>query len=120
MKGDHPVPLSELQRAQVTKLLTEFCEERVPPAIRDQLRHGFRIEGNAVELYESRPGFRPPHDWQELAVAKFRYVASRRQWRLYCQYRDLKWHEYEPRPSAASFEALLREVIKDSTGIFWG
>jgi hypothetical protein len=114
------MPLSELQRAQVTQVLTDFCERRVPPAIRDQLRHGFRIEGNAVELYESRPSFRPPHDWRELAIAKFRYVASRRHWRLYCQYRDLKWHEYQPRPLARSFKVLLREVTEDPTGIFWG
>ena len=112
--------LSELQRAQVTKLLTAFCESRVPPTVRDELRHGFRIEGNSVELFESRPAFLPPRDWKEHPVAKFRYVASRRHWQLYCQYRDLKWHEYEPRPSAASFEGLLREVVEDPTGIFWG
>jgi hypothetical protein len=114
------VVLSELQHAQVTKLLTAFCESRVPAAVRDQLRHGFRIDGNAVELFESRPAFLPPHDWKEQPVAKFRYVVSRRHWQLYCQYRDLKWHEYEPRPSAASFEVLLREVAEDPTGIFWG
>jgi hypothetical protein len=114
------VALSELQQAQVTKLLTAFCESRVPPAVRDKLRHGFRIDGNAVELFESRPAFLPPHEWKEHAVAKFRYVVSRRHWQLYCQYRDLKWHEYEPRPAAASFEVLLREVAEDPTGIFWG
>jgi hypothetical protein len=58
--------------------------------------------------------------WREYAVAKFRYVASRREWRLYCQYRDLKWHEYQRRPTAQSFAKLLDEVDRDPTGIFWG
>jgi hypothetical protein len=54
------VALSELQHAQVTKLLTAFCASRVHPAVRDKLRHGFRIDGNAVELFESRPAFLLP------------------------------------------------------------
>ena len=114
------MPLTERQRTHVERTLTEFCAARVPAHLRDQLRHGFRIAGNSVELYESRPAFRRPHKWQDLAVAKFRYVASRNHWRLYCQYRDMKWHEYEPRPMARSFSVLLQEVIDDPTGIFWG
>jgi hypothetical protein len=114
------VALSEGQRTHVTKLLTEFCSTRVPAHLRDQLQHGFRIENNSIELYESRPAFRQPQEWRKLDVAKFKYVASRGHWRLYCQYRDLKWHEYEPKPMARSFDALLREVINDPTGIFWG
>ena len=54
------------------------------------------------------------------AVARFRYVQSRRVWRLYCQYRDLRWHEYEPLFEARSFDDLLTEVDEDPTGIFWG
>jgi hypothetical protein len=37
--------LSEFQQAHVTKRLTAFCDSRVPPAMRDKPRIGFRIKG---------------------------------------------------------------------------
>jgi hypothetical protein len=56
----------------------------------------------------------------EAPVAKFRYVATRQVWELYCRFRDLKWHRYKPRPQSRSFQTLLDEVEKDPTCIFWG
>jgi hypothetical protein len=54
--------LSEFQQAQVTKRLTAFCDSRVPLAMRDKLRIGFRIKGSEVVLYEERPEFHAPHE----------------------------------------------------------
>ena len=112
--------LPEIQKAQVDKLLTPYCAKRVPPPVRSKVRVGYRIDGNAVILYEERPAFRPPHDWQEMAVAKFLYVGTQRERRLYCQHRDLKWHAYQALPLSSSFAKLLEEVDADPTGIFWG
>ena len=112
--------LSELQRAEVNRRLSAFCEARVRPAIHDKLRHGFRVKGNEVVLFEERPGFQQPQEWREMAVAKFRYVGTQRLWRLYCQHRDLRWHAYEALPAARDFKRLLDEVAADPTGIFWG
>jgi hypothetical protein len=112
--------LSEIQRAQVTKRLGTFCDGRVPPRVRDKVRVGLRISGGEVVLFEERPAFRPPHEWREMPVAKFKYVGTQRLWRLYCQHRDLRWHQYEALPAAPSFAKLLDEVAADPTGIFWG
>ena len=112
--------LTEIQKAQVDKLLAAYGEKRVPASVRSKVRVGHRIDGNAVILYEERPAFRPPHAWQEMVVAKFMYVGTRRQWRLYCQHRDLKWHAYQALPVSRSFARLLEEVDADPTGIFWG
>ncbi len=112
--------LPDLQRARISELLTDYCEATVPQRVRDKVRLSFRIEGNVIDLFELRPRFRAPRQWQEESVARFRYVQSHRVWRLYCQYRDLRWHEYEPLFEARSFEELLTEVDKDPTGIFWG
>ncbi len=111
--------LTHLQEAQVWKALSAYCD-RVPVRVRDKLRHDFRIRGNAVELFEVRPRYDRPSEWMEAPVAKFRYVGTRRVWELYCQFRDLKWHRYKPRPEARSFQVLLNEVEKDPTCIFWG
>jgi Protein of unknown function (DUF3024) len=114
------VALTEIQKAQVDKLLTAYCAKRVPAPVRAKFRVGYRIDGNAVILYEERPAFQPPHNWQEMVVAKFMYVGTRREWRLYCQHRDLKWHAYQALPVSSSFAKLLDEVDADPTGIFWG
>ena len=82
--------------------------------------YGFRISGSDVVLFETRPVWDNPTEWMEHPVAKFRYNATRELWQLYCQFRDLKWHSYEPLRAAGSFEILLREVDRDPTGIFWG
>lgn len=112
--------LSELQRAEVQRRLGSFCEARVPAAARGQVRMGFRVTGSSVVLFEERPAFHPPHDWQELPIAKFTYVGTRKVWRLYCQHRDLRWHSYELLREAASFKKLIEEVAADPTEIFWG
>jgi len=112
--------LSEIQQAEVNRRLGAFCEVRVPPAVRNKVRIGFRIKGTDVILFEERPAFQRPQEWREMAVAKFRYVGTQRLWRLYCQHRDLRWHAYEALPAAPSFKRLLDEVAADPTGIFWG
>ena len=112
--------LTEVQKAQVDKLLTAYCAKRVPTAVQSKVRVGYRVHGSEVILYEERPAFRPPHDWQEMVVAKFRYVSTQREWRLYCQHRDLRWHTYQARPASSNFGKLLDEVDADPTGIFWG
>jgi hypothetical protein len=81
---------------------------------------GFRIKGSEVILFEERPDFQNPREWRELPVAKFKYVATQQEWRLYCQHRDLRWHAYEALPAARDFGRLLNEVDVDPTGIFWG
>ena len=112
--------LSEIEQARITKRLIAYCAARIPARIRNQIRLGLRISGHHVVLFEERPAFRPPHAWQELPVAKFTFVRTRNVWRLLCQHRDLRWHEYQRMPTARRFDTLLQEVDSDPTGIFFG
>lgn len=112
--------LSAIQRAHVENRLSEYCETRIRPEVRDRLRLNFRITDNEVVLFEERPRFLKPKEWGEEPVAKFRYVKSRNVWRLYCQFSDLRWHEYRSLHEADDFETLLAEVDEDPTCIFWG
>lgn len=111
--------LSELQRAHITKRLSAVAA-RVPPEMHDQIRIDFRFGQSDVVLFESRPSFLDPSRKTDHEVAKFRYVAAADEWRLFCQFRDLKWRAYQPLPSAPDFDTLLAEVSRDPTGIFWG
>ena len=112
--------LSEFQRAHITKCLSGYCEDSVPQHARDQVRLSFRLGTHDVVLFEERVRWDDPQEWVEIPIAKFRYVASHREWRLYCRLRDLRWHEYEPCFAAPDFETLLTEVKRDSAAIFWG
>ena len=47
--------LSEFEKKRVEKLLTAYCENRIPPDLHDQIRLEFTIRGNEVSLFESRP-----------------------------------------------------------------
>jgi hypothetical protein len=111
---------TDLQRAQLARRLKAMCDRRAPPEIRNEIRLDFRLGNNDVVLFESRPAFRPPHEWRDHDIAKFRFVVAANEWRLYCQFRDLRWRAYQPRPSAPDFQTLLEAVDRDPTRIFWG
>jgi hypothetical protein len=112
--------ISDLQRASIARQLTEYCAPDPRPEVRRQLRHGFELGPHDIVLFDERPRFDRSREWLRHDVARFRWFQSRREWQLYCQFSDLKWHLYEPRPSAKKFETLLAEVDADPTGIFWG
>jgi hypothetical protein len=81
--------IRELDRKRIERLMTAYCA-RVPERVRDKLRHGFRIAGSTVELFEERPVWNDARRWMEESVAKFLYVATRDLWQLYCMHQDLK------------------------------
>lgn len=112
--------LSEIQLADVERRLGVFCAARVPAHARSHFRIGFRVDGSAVVLFEERTAFENPNEWRALDVAKFRWVATRKVWQLFCQHRDNRWHGYELFPESPTFAKLLDEVAADPTGIFWG
>lgn len=112
--------LPDIQRRQVETLMEPICVPPQDPKVRSQVKVGFRIERLSVILFESRPSFMPPHDWQEEPIAKFTYVKSGGFWKLFCMLRDLKWHGYEPFRESQDLASLVSEVRTDPTGIFWG
>ena len=112
--------LSEVQQAEAAQLLEPVCRLPRDPAIRAQLRISYRVEASAIVLFESRARFQRPEEWGEHPVAKFRYIRARHVWQLFCMFRDLKWHKYQPLPEADSLRELVAEVRRDPTGIFWG
>jgi len=105
---------SELEQARVNKLLSEWLERRRPPPhIRSQLDLGYRIYGQSIELFEVRPAWRgKPGQKVEHAIAKATYIKSHELWRIYWQRADMKWHRYEPHPSASSVQHLAASTCK--------
>jgi len=88
------MPIPELEVARVTRLLEKFCD-RAPEAIRSELVHVYRFQGNAVLLSERRPHFRDRSRQVELNVAKFVYSPRIGGWSLRWSDRHGRWHRYD-------------------------
>jgi hypothetical protein len=111
--------IPELERERVARALRRFCE-RVPLEVRHQLTHDFRFVRSDVELLERRPHFQDKKRQTEQIIAKFRYNARRGCWTLLWSDRNSRWHTYEGFEEKRNFMALLREVERDPTRIFFG
>lgn len=112
--------LADIQLAQVRALFDPLCVPHPDPKIASKLRYGYRLEGPSVIYFETRPDWRGGPIWMTHDIAKFRFTKRTGRWSLYCQFRDLKWHGYEPLPHAASLAALVAEIERDPTCIFYG
>ena len=113
--------LSEFERKRYEKAVSRFIEaRRPPPHVRRQLDLSYRLEGQSVEIFEVRPDYRDPSETTENRVAKATYVKRAEEWRIYWQRADLKWHRYEPYPTASSIEEFLAVVDEDVYGCFFG
>ncbi len=114
------MPLSEFELKRIEKLFSGFCQERVPPELHDQIRIEFRIKGDVVTLYESRPHYRDNTTWFSTSIARFNKNPDTEIWQLYYADRNDKWRIYEECPPNRDIEKLLTEVKNDPTCIFWG
>ena len=114
------MPLSEFTRKLVETRLAKYCENKIPVITRDKMRLEFKIRGNSVTLYETRPSFKDSYLWNENPVAQFRFDIEVEKWNLYCCDCKLKWYLYTDIDSNINFDDLLNEVDRDPTGIFWG
>jgi len=112
--------LPDLVRRLVEVRLSQFCLDRILPHIRNEIRLIFMIKGNSVTLIEERPYYLDCSRWTQSPVAQFRYEPESQKWNLHCRDRNGRWHKYDRFDPSKNFEALLREVSADPTGIFWG
>lgn len=112
--------LPELTKKQVEKSLSQFCETRVPPHAKSQVRMSFEIGDEIVTLFEDRVVWNDPSKWTHMPIAQFKFDSEKVIWSLYSADRNDKWHLYKGKKPRSSFDDLLAEVDKDSTHIFWG
>ena len=114
------MPLPPDQREQVERLLSEFCENRVPPQHRAKVRFEYLIRGSSVTLSEFRPSLTRPGLWTECAVAKFSFDRTAGKWSVFWQRANGRWQRCDWRRPAKRFASVLAEVVTDSYGAFFG
>jgi hypothetical protein len=67
------MPLPPLVRQVVDKKLSKYCAAKIPPEYQDQIRVHYKVRGNSVMLFESRPYWDDPAEWSNPPVAQFCY-----------------------------------------------
>jgi hypothetical protein len=113
--------LSDIERKRCENALAGFLlRRRPPPEIRPQLDLGYRVAGQSVVLFETRPVWDDPTRTIELPFAKATFVRTRGHWALYWRRSDLKWHGYEPRPDVLTIEEFVAVVERDELHCFFG
>ena len=111
---------TEIELAQIEEVVGTFCERRTPVEKRDKLRFEYSVRRHDVELVEVRPHWLNPGEEIRSGVAKFKFVRSANEWRLFWMRADLKWHSYEPLLSSRDLRELLAEVNEDPHACFFG
>jgi hypothetical protein len=112
-----PTP-PELDLARIAR----YCAGAVPVEHQDQVRIEMRRRGNTVTIVECRPPW-PAElgpEWSELPQARMKYDATTRGWTLYWFDRNSKAHLYDLIEPSQPVAAILAEVQRDPTAIFWG
>ncbi len=74
--------MDELNRHKISKIVGDFCESRIPPHIKDQIKLSFKVRGNDVNIIESRPDWQDNSIWPEMPIAKIRYLPKTMLWQL--------------------------------------
>lgn len=112
--------LPELLRKNVERTVGLYCEQRIPPHARDQIRMEYEIRGNSVTIVERRPPWSPelPPEWSRSQIAQLRYEDGN--WALYWSDRSGRWHFYDLFEPTPDLSAALAEIDLDQTRIFWG
>lgn len=112
--------LTELDLKRIDNSVGALCRRRSPPELHDQVRIEYRVVRHEVLIYETRPAYREPSTWIEHGIAKFRFVRTAGEWRLFWQRASLKWQSYEPMASSREIRDLVAEVDRDPFGCFFG
>jgi Protein of unknown function (DUF3024) len=116
---------SSLRETDITRIKRWVEKEngRIPPHAREEVRIEADFDDRSVTILECRPPWEPKRmgsKWTRAPVARLRYTKSRRVWNLYWPDRNSGFHEYDLARPTADVVALLSEINRDPTSIFWG
>lgn len=113
---------SEFEQHRFNAVLRRFCEEHTSPEIRHKLSYEFQLNAaqQSVEICEVRPHFQQPEIKIHSPVARFSFVKTSKQWKLYWMRGNGKWFRYETDAPMASIEDVLSVINTDQYGCFFG
>ncbi|MBS3740791.1 MAG: DUF3024 domain-containing protein [Candidatus Cloacimonetes bacterium] len=113
--------LTEFDEKKVKILMEELLSRRRPPKhLRNKVDLAYRVKGQSVELFEIRDKWDHPGEKKESKIAKATFVKTKREWKVFWQKADSKWHRYKPSPTVSDIAEFIEIVEKDEHCCFWG
>jgi DUF3024 family protein len=97
-----------------------YCERRVPPHGRGQVRLETVVRGSAILIIERRAPWRDDFgpEWSQSRIAQLRYDHGT--WTLHWADRSGRWLKYPDLEPSPRLDDLLTEIDRDPAGAFWG
>lgn len=111
---------TELELAQIKRIVGGLCNRRIPPGRKAQLTLDYRVAGHDVIIFEQRPDWDGSPGVTEEAVAKLKFTRRTGKWRLLWLRADMKWHAYTPDSPCVSLADFVDEIGADPWGCFFG
>ena len=106
---------------EIDRLIGQWCLDRVPAPIKNQLDNDYEVQGPSVVILEVRPVWQgPPGEKTRRPYVKFRFYKSRNLWQIYWMRASGKWELYEPQPFARDLKKALAIIEADPYGCFFG
>ena len=112
--------IPELVKRNAEKLLQDYCNGKVPPCVRQQVRLNYRIEEDHITLLEERALASQDGRWRSVPIAQFRFNHELGQWSLHFPDRYRNWHFYLNTPPTLNLAKLLHHLDEDPFAQFWG
>jgi hypothetical protein len=110
--------LSEFEKKRIEKIFTDYCENKVPPHVRDKLRVEFQIRGDEVKLFECRPRWRGEGDWISSKIARFKKDPKTETWLLYWADRNANGSVIRRCPTTGTSKSCWPRWRRTKTGRF--
>jgi hypothetical protein len=88
--------------------------------IRAQVDCGYSYNGKIAILFEIRPIWNNPKEYQHNEFAKIRYYKSRKEWHLYWMRANGRWEPYDPLLSSNYLDKIIAEIKEDKYDCFFG
>ncbi len=111
---------NEMELKRIDWVVGGLCRKRNRPELTDELSLEYYVNRHDVVLFERRPRYGRLSGVTESPVAKFKYVRTQNEWRLYWMRQDLKWHGYQMMQSSENLSDLVAEVDEDPFCCFFG
>jgi hypothetical protein len=113
-----PEPL----RQSALEAVEQYCANRIPPHVRDQIRLEASIRGNGIMIVERRPPWREEFgpEWTTQRIARFLYDPATETWSIWWADRNGRWLTYSPQKPTGNVEILLAAIDADTSGAFFG
>ena len=112
--------MNDFEKHKISKVVSKFCENRVPPHAQEQIKILFKIRGNDVNIIESRPYWKDRSIWTELPIAKIRYLPNELSWQLMWARANGKWQKYPDFLPTKDLNKIISELDNDPLHVFWG